>query len=99
MLVPRGGLALISTPWWGREPAIPESAEALLREPYSRFYDQRRAPWDETFDNSPFEPLRYESFEEAITFEVDASLELYSTTSPVAALSTDERARSYGHGP
>jgi Methyltransferase domain len=41
VLVPRGGLALISTHWWETEPALPDPAAALLREPYDRFYDQR----------------------------------------------------------
>ena len=50
------------------------------------------APWDDAFVESPFEPLRYERFEEAITVGPDELLELYSTTSSLAALEPDERA-------
>ena len=91
VLVPRGGLAVIWTHWWETEPPIPESAQALLRESHDRFAGQRRPPWDTAFDDSPFEPLRYEAFEEEITVDRDALLELYSTTSSLAALPHPER--------
>ena len=47
--------------------------------------------WDDAFADSPFEPLRYERFEDAITVDPDALLELYSTTSSLAAISREER--------
>lgn len=92
VLVPRGGLAVISTHWWETESAIPESAQALLREPHDRFASQRRPPWDTAFDDSQFEPLQYEVFEEEMTVDADELLELYSTTSSLAALPHVERA-------
>jgi ubiquinone/menaquinone biosynthesis C-methylase UbiE len=91
VLVPRGGLALISTHWWETEPPLPKAAEALLREPYRRFHDERPPPYDDALATSPFEPLRRERFEEAIDVDADALLELYSTTSSLATLPDDER--------
>jgi SAM-dependent methyltransferase len=89
---PRGGLAVISMHWWETAPALPEPAIEFLREPYERFYDQRRPAWDGAFADSPFEPLRYEHAEEEITVDVDTLLALYSTTSSLAALPEEERA-------
>ena len=66
VLRPRGGLALIWTHWWETEPPLPDAALELLRGPWERFAAQRNAPWDDSFVESPFEPLRYERFEEAI---------------------------------
>jgi SAM-dependent methyltransferase len=92
VLRPRGGLAVISTHWWGTEPALPEPAITLLREPYNRSSDQRRPRWDSGFETSPFEPLRYEHFEEEMAVDADALLTLYSTTSALAALHDESRA-------
>jgi len=92
VLRPRGGLAVISTHWWETDPALPEAALALLHEPYDRASHQRRPRWDDAFDRSPFEPLRYEQFEEEITVDAERLLTLYSTTSSLAALPPDERA-------
>jgi SAM-dependent methyltransferase len=91
VLRPRGGLAVISTHWWETEPALPEAALALLREPHLRTFDQRRPRWDSAFESSPFDPLRYEHFEEEDTVDVDTLLTLYSTTSALAALQDDRR--------
>ncbi len=91
VLRPRGGLALIGTYWWETEPPLPEAANELLRFPYERFRDQRNPPWDDAFVDSPFEPLRVERFGDEITVDADLLLELYSTTSSLAALSGDER--------
>lgn len=91
VLRPRGGLAIVSTHWWETEPPLPERALELLSEPYQRFAAQRNPPWDDRFDASPFEPLRYERLEEAIVVEPDQLLELYSTTSSLAAIPRDER--------
>lgn len=70
---------------------MPESVRGLLREPFERTAAQRRPRWDEAFEASPFEPLRYENLEEEITVDPDRLLALYSTTSALAALSRDER--------
>ena len=91
VLRPRGGLALVSTHWWETEPPLPDAAQDLLREPYERFASQRRTSWDDAFADSPFEPLRYERFEETMVIGPDELLELYSTTSSLAALARDER--------
>lgn len=92
VLRPRGGLALISTHWWETEPPLPDEAQELLRGPYLRYREQRNPPWDDAFLDSPFEPLRAERFADVMTLDVDALLELYSTTSSLAALPDDERA-------
>ena len=92
VLRPRGGLALVSTHWWETEPPLPEAAQELLRVPFLRFRDQRNPPWDEAFVDSRFEPLRAERFEDETTLDADSLLELYSTTSSLAALPHDERA-------
>lgn len=83
---------MITTHWWETEPALPEAALALLREPYHCSFDQRRPRWDSAFESSPFDPLRYEHFEEEQTVNADALLTLYSTTSALAALQDDRRA-------
>jgi SAM-dependent methyltransferase len=90
-LRPRGGLAIFGTHWWETEPPLPERALELLREPYQRFAAQRNPPWDGRFANSPFEPLQCERFTEAIVVEPDELLELYSTTSSLAAISSEAR--------
>jgi len=96
VLRPRGGLALVSMHWWETEPPLPEAVNELLRAPYDRFRGQRNPPWDDAFLASPFEPLRSERFEADVTVDDDALLELYSTTSSLAALSHDERAALFG---
>ena len=92
VLVPRGGLAIIWSHWWETEPPLPEDALELLREPYSRFATQRPEPWDDAFDDSPFEPLRREGFNEQLVVDADTLLAMYSTTSSLAALAAPERA-------
>ena len=87
----RGGLAIIWTHWWETEPALSEAVLKMLREPLDRTSDQRRPRWDAAFADSPFEPLRCERFEESITVDGDTLLELYSTTSALAALESRER--------
>jgi SAM-dependent methyltransferase len=96
VLRPRGGLAIFWTHWWETEPPLPEQALDLLREPYERFAAQRNPPWDDRFAESPFEPLRYERHEEEMVVEPDDLLELYSTTSSLAAISRDERDALFG---
>jgi SAM-dependent methyltransferase len=96
VLRPRGGLAIVWTHWWETEPPLPDAALELLREPWERFAAQRRPRWDDAFANSPFEPLRYERFDDAITVDPDALLELYSTTSSLAAISRVERDALFG---
>jgi SAM-dependent methyltransferase len=96
VLRPRGGLAIISMHWWETEPPLPEAALDVLREPYERFAPQRNPPWDPAFEDGPFEPLRYYRLEEAVEIGADRLLELYSTTSSMAALPPEERAELLG---
>ena len=91
VLRPRGGLAVVHTHWWETEPPLPAAALDLLSGPWERFANQRRPPWDDAFAESPFEPLRYERFEEAMDVSRDELLELYSTTSSLAAIPREER--------
>lgn len=88
----RGGLAIVSTHWWETEPPLPDEALELLGEPYERSRPQRRPPWDDAFDASPFEPLSRERAEDELTVDADELLALYSTTSALAALDPAERA-------
>jgi SAM-dependent methyltransferase len=92
VLRPGGGLAIVSTHWWETEPPVPDAALELLSEPWERSQPQRRPPWDDAFERSPFEPLRYERAEDELTVDVETLLTLYSTTSSLAALPPDERA-------
>jgi SAM-dependent methyltransferase len=96
VLRPRGGLAIVWTHWWETEPPLPDAALELLREPWERFASQRKPRWDDVFAESPFEPLGYERSEDAITVDPDALLELYSTTSSLAAISSEERDALFG---
>ncbi len=91
VLRPAGGLAIVSTHWWETEPPLPDAALEPLREPWERFAEQRNPPWDGEFHESPFEPLRHERDEEAVVVDPDELLELYSTTSSLAAISPEER--------
>ena len=91
VLRPRGGLAIVWTYWWETEPSLPERALELLSEPYERFAPQRNPAWEDRFDDSPFEPLRNERLEDAMVVEPDELLELYSTTSSLAAIPREER--------
>jgi SAM-dependent methyltransferase len=88
----RGGLAIVSTHWWETEPPLPEAALQVLSEPWERSQPLRRPPWDDAFDGSPFEPLRYERAEDELTVDLETLLTLYSTTSSLAALPPEERA-------
>ena len=91
VLRPRGGLAIVSTHWWEAEPPLPDAALQMLSEPWERSQPLRRPPWDDTFDGSPFEPLRYERADDELTVDVQTLLTLYSTTSSLAALPPGER--------
>jgi SAM-dependent methyltransferase len=93
ILVPRGALAVISSWWWDTEPPLPKHAADLLAVPYRRFERERRPPWDEAFEDSPFERLRREVFQDQTTLDVDALLQLFSTTSSLASLQEGERMR------
>jgi ubiquinone/menaquinone biosynthesis C-methylase UbiE len=96
VLRPRGGLALIHTHWWETEPPVPEAAIAALRAVYERTLEQRRPPWQNAFEKSPFEPLRYENFEDEMTVDAETLLALYSTTSSLAALEDRRRTNLLG---
>jgi SAM-dependent methyltransferase len=91
VLRPRGGLAILWTHWWETEPPLPDEAIELLREPWDRSQSQRRPPWRGAFDDSPFEPLQVEPDTDEIRIDADDLLTLYSTTSALATLPTDER--------
>jgi ubiquinone/menaquinone biosynthesis C-methylase UbiE len=91
VLVPVGGLAIVSTHWWETEPPLPADAIDLLRKPYERFGGPIHTDWD-AFAASGFEPLREEEFAEELVVKVDRLLAMYSTTSSLASLSGDERA-------
>ena len=95
VLRPRGGLAVISTHWWETEPPLGDAALQLLSGPYERSLGHRKPPWDNAFAESPFEPLQLEGFEEELVVDVDELLELYSTTSSLAALPHEERAELF----
>ena len=86
VLRPRGGLAIVGTHWWETEPPLPERALELLSEPYLRFAAQRSPAWEDQFEDSRFEPLRNERLEEVTLVDPDQLLELYSTTSSLAAI-------------
>lgn len=93
VLRPLGGIAIIWVHWWETKPPLPGAALELLREPFVRSQGERREPWDGAFVDSPFEPLREERFDdEAALLEPEALLDLFSTTSSIAALSDDQRA-------
>jgi len=96
VLRPRGGLAILWTHWWGTEPPLPEEALTALREPWLRSQSQRRPPWDEAFQGSPFEPIQVERDSGEVTLEPDDLLTLYSTTSALATLSPFERDELFG---
>jgi SAM-dependent methyltransferase len=91
VLVPRGGLAIIWTHWWEPEPPLPSEAVELLSEPYDRVAARRPQPWDDAFDDSPFEPLQREEFTEKLTVDSDLLVAMYSTQSSFAVLPADER--------
>jgi SAM-dependent methyltransferase len=91
VLRPGGGLAIVSTHWWETEPPLPEAALGPLSEPWERSLPHRRPPWDDAFESSSFEALRYERDDEELTVTPDELLTLYSTTSSLAALPARER--------
>jgi SAM-dependent methyltransferase len=92
VLRPRGGLAILWTHWWETEPPLPEEALAPLRAARERTKPQRRPPWRDAFDESPFEPLQVQhDTEEVVTVDRDELLTLYSTTSAFASLPANER--------
>jgi SAM-dependent methyltransferase len=91
VLVPSGALIIVWTHWWEPEPPLPPAAMDLLRKPYDRFAAQRPAPWDDAFDESPFEPLQREEFAEELVVAPETLLAMYSTTSSFAVLPEDER--------
>lgn len=93
VLRPRGGLAMVGEQWWETEPPLPSAALALLHEPWNRSLPQRNPPWDDAFVGTAFEPLRYERSDGGIDLDADELLELYSTTSALAALPGDDRNR------
>jgi SAM-dependent methyltransferase len=94
VLRPNGGLVLLWNTWWETEPRIPERALELLREPYERSGRAAMVEennWRDAFSGSPFEPLREETFSKPTEVDSDELVDLYLTSSSVAALNEDER--------
>jgi ubiquinone/menaquinone biosynthesis C-methylase UbiE len=92
VLRPRGGLALIGNQWWHTEPPLPDHALELLREPFVRSgRSEAVETWPEAFRDSPFEPLREETFASEIVVDAVQLLDMYATTSSLAVLPEDER--------
>jgi ubiquinone/menaquinone biosynthesis C-methylase UbiE len=91
VLVPGGGLAIVSTHWWETEPPLPATAIDALREPYERVGGPVQVDWD-AFAASDFAALQEEDFEDAVTVDADTLLAIYSTTSSLASLAAAERA-------
>jgi ubiquinone/menaquinone biosynthesis C-methylase UbiE len=92
VLRPGGGLVLISNDWWETEPPIPERAQELLREVFVRSgRASELANASQHLDWSPFDEPRDEAFAWERAVEAETLLELYSTTSSLAALSPEER--------
>jgi ubiquinone/menaquinone biosynthesis C-methylase UbiE len=96
VLAPRGGLAIVSTHWWETEPPLAEAALEMFREQQERFAAQRPPPWEDAFDDSPFEPLSQEDFGDELTVDAEDLLAIYSTTSSLAALPDAERTELFG---
>jgi ubiquinone/menaquinone biosynthesis C-methylase UbiE len=93
VLRPGGGLVLISNDWWETEPPIPERAQTLLRDVFVRSGRASQvANPSQHLDWSPFEEPRDEAFAWERAVQAETLLELYSTTSSLAALSPGERA-------
>jgi SAM-dependent methyltransferase len=92
VLRPRGGVALIGNQWWHTDPQLPDRALELLRAP---FVESGRADavdtWPEAFRSSPFQPLRDETFASHIVVDADRLLDMYATTSSLAALPESDR--------
>lgn len=88
----RGGLAVISNGWWDTVPALPDAALELLRVPYvASGRAEAVSTWREVLGASSFEPLRHETFGWELHADVDMLLDLYQTTSSIAALPEEER--------
>jgi SAM-dependent methyltransferase len=95
VLVPGGGLAIVSTHWWETEPPLPAAAIDILREPFARLGGQVHTERD-AFAGSAFEELREEEFAESLTVDADTLLAMYSTTSSLAALPETDRTSLLG---
>jgi SAM-dependent methyltransferase len=94
VLRPRGGLVLLWNDWWETEPAVPEEATALLREPFERTGRSFKADvyaWLGAFDHSPFEPPREEKLAHEVVLSAEDLAALYCSTSSVASLDEAER--------
>ncbi len=92
VLRPRGGVALFSNLWWETEPPLPQPAADLLRAPYvASGRADAVETWRDVFEQSPFEPLRDETFAAEKIVDAELLLAMYETTSSLAALSARER--------
>ena len=106
VLRPGGGLALLWNLWWtdeaagtrdGLDPPLPAAARELLDDVYERSGRAAMARSADdpfaAFAESPFEPLREESFPRELDLPADEVVALYGTVSSVASLPERERDR------
>lgn len=91
-----GWLVLVWNQWWRTEPPLPAEAVALLDEPFTRYARARQlsagADWRSVFPHPSFEALDESAVEEDTMLAVDALVDLFLTTSSLAALSDADRA-------
>ena len=88
----RGGLAVVSNGWWDTVPALSDAALELLRVPYvASGRAEAVETWRDVVGASAFEPLRDETFRWELHVDGNTLLDLYQTTSSIAALPEEER--------
>lgn len=96
VLRPGGWLVLVWNRWWQTDPPLPADAVALLDAPFRRFgraRDRAAGPdWRDAFPHAAFEPRHEATVEEETSLAVDALVDLFLTTSSLAALPNAERA-------
>ena len=96
LLRPQGGLVLLWNNWWETEPAIPEEAAALLREPYERsgrVFKEDVHAWRGAFEGSAFEPPREEKLAHDVVVSAEDLAALYCSTSSIASLDAAQRSQ------
>ncbi len=101
VLKPGGGLAVLWNHWWRTEPPIPEAALELLRIPYERSGRDaaaavEAAAWRDAFAGSPFAPPGEERLTNQAVIPAQDLVALYLSTSSIAMLPDQERARLRG---
>jgi SAM-dependent methyltransferase len=94
VLLPRGGLALVWNHWWETEPPIPDAALELLNARYTASGARNlrdNEDWRGGFAGSRFEPLTEETLTERVDVDGSRLVELYLTTSSLAAMPDGRR--------